>query len=168
MKGGSHKCYVAVAVSRKNPNDIFGMYYYGHGIYIWDKSKVHVEGWDGNTVENPEVFHEHLGDRILKDEDEIRKERTAKSQMATRLKGTRSFRRSQMSDLYSKTYHACGRTWNEYRWHLMNHYAKLFGKEMEDKFDIRVYRLGSRQCPIKVSDAELWKHRKDNNVPFTH
>lgn len=71
------------------------------------------------------------------------------------LPGKRTMFRKMMSDPGYKHYHPCGRSRAEYKWHWVNHYAIRCGKELKKHgWDVRVYRVGSKFCPVELDMEE--------------
>ena len=69
--------------------------------------------------------------------------------------------RKKVTDYYGRDFHPCGRSYNEYWWHWVNHYARRV-KKPKGYDEVIVCRVNSKHCPVKVdmSDYDLMNKGK--------
>ena len=143
------KYYCIFAINKQNPKDILGMCensfsmsYEKGRVCLWQSYKFNT---DYHNIPHRKYFLDKLKQGVCRFQFGINYSEYCD------IKGKKTVYRKLISNPNYKNYHSCGRTYNEYEWHWVNHYAKRI--KVPDGYEVLVCRANSKYCPVIVDTS---------------
>lgn len=151
------KNYCIFIRKKDDPTDIMGMVERSFSM-DWSKDRVCVWYGDKSCYDKPNVYHKKMRTKLKKSGPQYGRYGRAYCQFGWGspviwAKGQMKNVKRALTDYKSRDFHPCGRSYNEYMWHWVNHYAQRV-KKPEGYDEVIVCRVNSKHCPVKVDMSE--------------